>query len=84
MAAKIEHHSFYYSVGEVMRHLRKQSGVPKQKIATAMGVSISKYISMEEGLDDVSLYDIYFFANAIDVAFGDVLGQIAACAAGGH
>lgn len=77
IVAKIEHQRFYSGVGEIIRHLRKESGLSKTKVAGAMGVSLSKYISMEEGLEEPSLYDLYYFSVATGVAFDMLLGRIA-------
>lgn len=76
--SRIEHQDFYSGIGDVMHHIRKASPLSKHKISTSMGVSISKYIAMEEGLEEPSLYDLYFFADAVGVPFDELLSQIAA------
>lgn len=76
MTEKITHQKFYFHLGDVMRHMRKNSGISKTKMAAIIGVSVPKYIAMEEGMGEISTYDLYLFACALNVGTDTILSLV--------
>lgn len=69
---KLDSQQFYFHLGESMRHARKSAGISKEKMSHVLGVSLPKYISMEEGLEEIAAYELYLFLRAINRRLSDV------------
>lgn len=72
MAEKLDSQQFYFKLGESMRHARKAAGFSKEKVARALGVSLPKYIAMEEGMEEIAMYELYLLMRLLGMSFYDV------------
>lgn len=69
---KLDSQQFYFILGESMRRARKKAGISKERVARALAVSLPKYISMEEGLEEIPANELYIFTQMANTSVDEL------------